>query len=259
MDEASVLKGNHIALMNKSKHLFIMITRTAPLRGNFPLDGIYFLTRHNGWFKSSPAELPLTKGSIYGTRIVTESCVGLSEHELLSIYYDGVVAAGGRDRIESKFRNTNEKITVFADLGNVGVAYFLLRKRCEQNKQISFYPYKVFEQLLCESPLVRSFGKVFLESIFDFFSEEKYYEATLKYLTQNTPIVYKHVSPLSDRFLDNENYEDIFDSEVGNLLYDDIKVQNGKKAEKSDTTANLLNLLYDNTEALGGRARIAEC
>lgn len=242
LDEASVLKGNYIAQMNKSKHLFIMITRTVPLRGNYPLDGIYFLTRHNGWFKSSPAELPLTEGSIYETKIVTESQIGRSEHELLSIYYDGLVAAGGRDRIESKLRNTSEKTTVFADLGNIGAAYFLLRKRCEQNKQISFYPYKAFEQLLCESSLVRNSGKVFMESVFDFLSEEKYYEAALKYMTQDTPLEYKHGFPLSNQFLNRENYEKVFNSEVGKLLYDDIKVQRDNETKKLDITANSLNL-----------------
>lgn len=189
LDEASVLKGNYIAQMNKSKHLFIMITRTVPLRGNYPLDGIYFLTRHNGWFKSSPAELPLTEGSIYETKIVIESQIGRSEHELLSIYYDGLVAAGGRDRIESKLRNTSEKITVF-----------------------------------------------------DFLSEEKYYEATLKYMTQDTPLEYKHGFPLSNQFLNRENYEKVFNSEVGKLLYDDIKVQRDNETKKLDVTANSLNL-----------------
>lgn len=234
LDEASVLKENHIVRMNRSKHLFIMITRTVPLRGNYPLDGIYFLTRHNGWFKSSPAELPLAYDNIYKTKIVTESRIGRSEHELLSIYYNDVIAAGGRDRIERKLRNTNEKITVFADLGNIGSAYFLLQKRCEQNKQISFYPYKAFEQLLCESPLVKSLEKIFSESVFDFMSEEKYYEAMLKFLTFGTSLEYKHGFPLSKEFLDRENYEKIFNSEVGQLLYKEIKMQKNMDEEKDD-------------------------
>lgn len=231
LDEASVLKGGHIAQMNKSKHLFILITRTVPLRGNYPLDGIYFLTRCNGWFKSSPAELPMTD-DIHGTILVTEACSGQSEHELLNVYYGNVVAAGGRDRIERKLRNTSEKITVFADLGNIGAAYFLLRKRCEQNKHISFYPYKAFEQLLCESPLVKDFNRMFSESVFDFLSEEKYYEAMLQYVTKGTPLEYSHGVPLSKDFLDCKNYEKIFNSEVGQLLYNDIKARKNTGAKR---------------------------
>lgn len=224
LDEASVLKGSHIVQMNKSKHLFVLITRTVPLRGNYPLDGIYFLTRCNGWFKSSPAELPMAD-DVHGTLLVTESCSERSEHELLSVYYDNVTAAGGRDRIERKLRNTSEKITVFADLGNIGAAYFLLRKRCEQNKQISFYPYKAFEQLLCDSPLVKNLGRTFSESVFDFLSEEQYYEAMLQYMTEGTPVKYKHGVSLPKVFLDCRNYEKIFNSEIGQLLYNDIKMQ----------------------------------
>lgn len=160
VDEALILNDNTIKKANNSKHLIIAITRNMPLKASYPLCGIYFIKRDaKGWFTIEKDDvLALACNDDKFDIIITESGEQKSENELLSVYIDNLVAAGGRDKIEHVLRNINGKVLVLADLGNIGGAYYILRKRCQQNPDIKFYNYQAFEELLVNSLLVRRYG-----------------------------------------------------------------------------------------------------
>lgn len=111
--------------------IIIAITRNMPLKASYPLCGIYFIKRDcRGWFTIEKDDaLALAGNSDKFDTIITESGVQKSENELLSVYIDNLVAAGGRDKIEHVLRNINGKVLILAGLGNIGGAYYILRKR----------------------------------------------------------------------------------------------------------------------------------
>lgn len=217
IDESSMLNSNLIRKINESKHLFICITRSAPFKLDYPLFGMY---RIESKCVNSSVEfdiirmdpLPLARDFSKKYDIVVESAKGRSEHELLSNYIDGILPSGGRDNIERVLRRLSGNVLVFADLGNIGKAYSILRKRCKNNKNIVFYPYVCFEHLLRSSELVKSIrAKLSKLNPFDVLSLEVYYEKLLEEETKGTVLEYKHGKKLRSGYFDLK----VFDSKVG--------------------------------------------
>lgn len=238
IDESSVLQSSLLKKINKSKHVFINITRSMPLRGDYPLQGIYFLKRHDSWFELEKDESLkfMDKDSVY-SEVIVESSKGRSEHEFLSQYLCNVTAANGRNNVEKLLRNTSGKILVFVDLANIGRVYSLLVKRCKQNPEIRFYNYQSFEELLFYSKLIQEMSCNIEESFLDFLSIEQFYEKTLEKITKGTVLEYKHGKSLAAPFLEKRNLDNILDSEVGRtLLYYLQKNKEGtaKQLTKSD-------------------------
>ena len=226
IDEIAMLKDEYITKINKSKHLFIGISRGNPLKLDYPLSGIYNVVRDytNDWFKiiCCANDLPvLSKCS--DCLIITESVENRSEHELLQQYFKEMKGACGRDKIEKLLRGTTESIQVFADLGAIGRAFTLLRKRCIQNPKIRFYPYQAFEQLLVESPLLCDLADC-KSTVFDYKTFESYYEAVFEYILQKKNINFTHGNQLP-QFILEASPELLFNSEVGRILYDYIKTR----------------------------------
>ncbi len=219
MDETITLQTDILMKMQKSRHVFVCITRAMSLHFDYHLKGIYKVRRTKDWFLIDRAQtLPLLNYELDGGEtVVTESREARSEHQMLSeIGFAHMIAAGGRDEIEKKLRNTKEHILVFADLCAIGRAYRLLLKRCEENQNIRFYNYDSFEQLLCSSSLFReSAGKSKWNSFF-FLTLERYYEKVLSEITSHTEYKYVHGKPLSKAF--SEHWAELLDSEYGKYL-----------------------------------------
>lgn len=239
-DESTLLRQDLLTKISKSKHVFVSITRAMLLRMDYSMMGIYVVERtSDDWFTIKNAEsLPLITDSasvLEADTIVTESHVGRSEYELLNRYFNNLKAAGGRDRIEAALRQCNTAV-VFADLASIGRAYRLLKKRCQQNDSIHFYPYQCFEQLLFESPLIQDIANApalrhtkIGEALFDYETIERYYEDVLERLTANTKLEYKHGKGLAKVFLDETQRRAILDSNVGKLLLDAVDSDGCKK------------------------------
>lgn len=224
IDESVALQKQLMTQMNNSKHVFVCISRATPFKLEYSLNGIYYLMRDGGgWFDVKQDNvLQFASDDFRFDKIVTESVESRSEHELLSNYFDNIVCAGGKNKIEKKLRNSSENILVFADLSNIGSALSILQKRCIQNPNIRFYPYQSFEQLLLKSTLVQELNNKVDLCNFDFFSNERYYEEKLEKVTKNTELEYKHGKPLAKKFLKKENAEKVFNSDVGHVLWDYI-------------------------------------
>lgn len=216
IDEMNVLRFKNVAKVNNSQHLIIAISRAFPLKIDYPLCGIYELHRtENEWFSITASQsLPLYRSGEIDW-VVTEAAYGKSEHALLSVYFEKIEDAGGRDRIQRKLLNTKGKILVFADLGCIGRAYKLLLKRCRQNPDIRFYDYQAFEELLCKAPLIQSLNKKITYDPFDFCTLERYYEQLLQSMTEGTSFAYFHKGGLAAAYVDPANKIGIFNSEVG--------------------------------------------
>lgn len=127
---------------------------------------MYTLYRTTTWFKLKNVELRLYNGEDVEC-IVTEAKAGCSENELVSQYCNNIIGAGGRDRVHRVLKNIDRPTLVLIDLGNINKAYKILAKRCFQNEKLYFYDYQAFEQLLCESDLVKHLGKEANLDIFD--------------------------------------------------------------------------------------------
>ena len=230
IDESAMLKSSIISKVNKSKHIFICITRSMPLKMDYPLQGIYKLSRDI--FKediifdiSNVKQLPIAKDfSKKFDEIIVEAKYNKSESQLLNVYLDNVKCASGRDNIEKYLREkSNKSILVLADLGNIGRAYKLLSKRCKDNPYIVFYGYNCFEQLLYDSPIVKELPELEKQlNPFDTVSLEVFYEKLLAKKTKGTELEYKHGKPLKDIFLQKKNFHKIFKSKVGKGLYNYI-------------------------------------
>lgn len=220
IDELMFEQANIISSIVKSNKLIICVSRSYPLKGEYPLIGIYNLKRKDDWFELINDEhLPILSESDIPTKIVTEASNCHSENELLSIYFDMVTSSNGRDKLERKLRYTTEPILVFADLGNIGRALYLLKKRCEENPNIRFYDYQAFEELLFKSSLVQGTDDKYPQSSLDFMSLETYYEKALEEITKGTSLEYHHGKPLVTAYLDKSNCQKIFDTDIGRPLY----------------------------------------
>lgn len=234
IDEASMLAESILAKVNKSKHVFICITRAMPLKSSYPLHGIYSLVRSAVGKDISfdivqENSIPLL--NVINEKfdyVVTESSENHSEYNLLEGYLSNLVSANGRDRIEKVLlklskNKPNCKILVIADLGNIGQAYAILVKRCSQNKNIQFYNYLCFEQLLYLSSLVQEIiTRTYKLNRFDTISLERYFSEKLERETYKTKLQYKHGKPLLKEYTDKNNYKKLFSSNVSKLLKDYI-------------------------------------
>ena len=226
IDEMNVLRLKDVSKVNNSRHLIIAISRAFPLRIDYPLCGIYELHRtEKEWFSITASQpLPLyRRGEI--DRVMTEAAGGKSENALLSVYFERVEDAGGRDRIQRKLLNTEGKILVFADLGCIGKAYKLLLKRCQQNPNIRFYDYQAFEELLCKAPVIQALNSSVNYDPFDYSTLERYYGQLLQGMTEGTPFAYFHKGGLAAAYLDPANKLGIFNSEIGYPLLNLINMQ----------------------------------
>ncbi len=232
VDEASVALGKFQSLVNESQHIFICITRSLPFKMMYPLSGIYTVNRvQNGesydFSIEGLKELSLVSIKSIWSKfdyIVTEASKNHSEHELLSLYFDNVIAANGRDRLQKVLltlsrSKPNCKILVFADLGNIGPAYAILAKRCKNNPNIKFYNYLCFEQLLYSSDLVRDLNRN-SDSINRFMckSLENYYSKKLEVETYKTELEYRHGKPLKPGYKLPENFLKLYSSKVSKVL-----------------------------------------
>lgn len=229
LDESTAFRMEVLKKMQKSIHLFVCITRAMILHFDYHLKGIYNVYRINEWFAVTRAEsLPLLNRPLNGNDImVTESSEFRSEHQMLyDIGCKNIVAAGGRDRIESKLRKNSSTIIVFSDLSAIGRAYRLLQKRCKLNKNISFYEYESFEQMLCSSPIFSDQIRKSNLNPYQFITLERYYEALLSEITGNSEYKYIHGKPLPKIY--SESWSQLLDSNVGKPLLDFIKGNNEK-------------------------------
>ena len=221
IDEALTLRKDLLLAMVKSNHLFVCICRTLPLRGAYPLCGIYHIERYEDWYQFNEASLPLYSGTESIDLIITESSKDSSEYELLNVYTDKLNAAAGRDRLYKHIKlNKDKNILVLCDLGNIGKAYSILKYLTDEYPNVYFYDYQAFEELLYKSKLVG--GDISTESIkpTDFLSIEQFYEKVLEQVTSGTVYEYKHKKPLAGPYINKNNMELIFNTNVGRKLYD---------------------------------------
>ena len=211
VDEIMISKSNSLrSALDKTKHLVVAITRDSYFVSATPLNGIYQVIVADDHFDirsyNYDGKIPLCS-SVEADVFVTEASEWKSEHALVSSLctkYDKcveIVAAKGKDRIAQVLLHLtktrpNAKILVFMDLGNISTQLRLLTKRCKQNKNISFYNWLAFEELLCRSTFVLDNGNTYLPiSQFNYFSLEKYFEKLLEALTKGLPFEYIHKSP----------------------------------------------------------------
>lgn len=147
---------------------------------------IYFCTkvcRNFSVFDAVPVNvdnpLNLTRSFSGIDIVVTEAAFEKSEHQFISGLCEitgkklDIVAVGGKDKIAKKLRQLsleypNKGILVFMDLGNVSSQFKILKKRCADNKNIKFFDYTCFEELLAGSSLFKKSGNRFWEDVFDF-------------------------------------------------------------------------------------------
>lgn len=223
IDEMAMLQRDVIARINESHHLFIGVSRGNPIKLDYPLKGIYSVERTANWYKISSLqyELPLVD-QCKDCKIVMESRKNKSEHELLSKYFSNCIAASGKNNIEKYLRNKDDEICVFADLGAIGNAFTILRKRCNDNPKIKFYDYQAFEQLLVESPLLSDYASEC--SVFDFMTLERFYEHELEEAFKSHEIKFKHGADLPD-LIRKASITELFNSGVGRKLLEYIEVR----------------------------------
>lgn len=224
IDESSMLMSPLLKRCHESHHLFICISRSNPMeiKGYYAMCGIYeiFEDEKENFYINRAESLPLLQRvDRKFDKIVTEALEGKSENALLSVYLDNLVSASGKDRIQNKLRLVkDENVLVFVDLGNIGSCYRLLMRR-SQGKNIFFYGYLCFEQILAESDLVKELNKFYSGDNLDSFSLKRYYEDMLFCLTKGTYLSYDHANPvLKKPYLDKSNFDKVFSGRVSRLL-----------------------------------------
>ena len=236
IDEANVFsqQGNMMNKINCSKHLFLCIGRSGNCKGDYPLQGIYELFLDgNDWFHIRQAfDLNATNRFRKDMVMITESAENRSEHELLSQYFQNVRSACGRNNIPSRLRTETEAV-VFADLGKIGRAYRLLKKRVDDHPGICFYDYQSFEQLLYDAPLLEKLHKTGNDSVFDAATIEAFYESVMEKETAGCKgLEYKHGKPLASGYL-NAAPEKLFQSDIGYGILKALKDGHVVKEESS--------------------------
>lgn len=218
IDESNVFsqQGAMMSKINTSKHLFLCIGRSNNCNGDYPLQGIYEIAFDGGgWFKISSA-FDLNAGDRIPANpvIITEASKGRSENELLRKYFPNVISAAGRNNIQAKLLHEDEAV-VFADLGNIGRAYRLLKKRVMDNPKIVFYDYQSFEQLLYEAPILKNLRGMSNYFVFDAVNIERFYEMVLEQVTANDLCLrYQHGKSLADGYLAADP-DELFQSDIG--------------------------------------------
>lgn len=213
VDEITVSKNNSLRkVLDQCKHFIVSISRDSYFNSAAPLDEIYQVTVNNDQFRllkyNADFKIPLCTSFDDVDVIVTESSAGKSEYALIEALckkYERdveLVAAAGKDRIANKLRQITKadptaKVIVLMDLGNVSSQLRILTKRCRDNKNISFYNWYAFEELLCQSDFILKYGnRVENYSQFSFFSLERYFEFLLAKETEGKPFEYNHNKPI---------------------------------------------------------------
>ena len=223
IDEVLALSDEHIKMLNKTKHIIVCITRYDSLNIAVPMCGIYYIKRvfsDRVLFEIEKAEeLRLYKGGIDTDIILTEAREGRSENELLSLYLDNVVSAGGGNgEIFNALsrKHKDRSVVVMMDLGNIGSLYGKLLNICRKRGNVYFYDYNCFEELLYRSNLI---NKRASDNIFNYLSLERYFEKMLERSTLGTDMYFKHGEKLPVVFLDKNNFDDIFNTDIGREIY----------------------------------------
>lgn len=234
IDEANVLnsKANIINQINKSKHLFICISRSVVGSLSYPLQGIYDLRIKDDWFSVRRVHI-FNVDSAICNNIIVEASEDRSEYCILNKYFENIIAAHGKNNIV-KYIAPNAECTVFMDLGNVGTAYDELGKHISNH--VHFYDYQAFEQLLSEYLEITDLRN------FDFQSNERCLEHVVIENTKNTPLKYKHGSRLSDEW--DKIGISLLNTNVGRSLYnylldsgqDNEEQSNKEQLEKEHAT-----------------------
>lgn len=218
IDEANVFsqQGHMMNKINRSKHLFLCIGRSSNCNGDYPLQGIYELSFDGtDWFHiQNVFDLNATNVLQKDMAILTESKENRSEHELLGRYFHNIQSARGRNNIQSKLLMA-EDVVVFADLGNIGRAYRLLKKRVKDRPGICFYDYQSFEQLLYDAPVLEQFHTKQNDTVFDAATIEAFYESVLEKETAGCEqFAYRHGKPLAPEYV-TALPEKLFQSDIG--------------------------------------------
>lgn len=272
VDEIVANKNSFRHLIDETKHLILAITRDSYFVSVAPLHGIYQVFSEEDRFVVRPfnfdQKLPMCASIDSADIIVTEASAEKSENALLSEVLKRcgvsleIVSAGGKDKIASKLLHLTRtrpdaNIVVFMDLGNVSSQLRLLVKRCAQNKNISFYEWDAFEELLCQSNFVMNNSVRQVDySPFSFLSLERYYERVLQELTKGMPFAYKHKTPIVNHCYFEECFEcnecdiecdnklkAVFDSKVGRVLLEYLsKIGRLTTEVGSDNDKSLKNL-----------------
>lgn len=96
------------------------------------------------------------------------------------------------------------------------------------NSGISFYDYQSFEQLLNESPLIKSLNSCSTWSVFDYTTIEQYFNFVLQAETKNVEnLEYRHGRSLAAGYL-VANPSQLFDSGVGHVLLEALQQKTRK-------------------------------
>ena len=233
VDEILLSQGSgYVASLNVSNHLFIVVARNSAFNISAPMNGIYEVKR---WIDGGTLFFDLIQVKslrLYSGNkivdfdfIVTESRDGRSEHQLLSEYLDKdiIIAAYGNTRIYKKLTSKVKSgvVLVLMDLSNMSGFYSKLRNLCEKRKDLYFYDYNCFEELLYKSRIIPK--NVDVGSVFDYLTVERYYEALLMESTSGTDLCVKHGQKLPAIYLDKSNFDAIFNTDIGKGLYILIK------------------------------------
>ena len=223
IDEMDMVRN--MGLINKSRCIFIAVSRALPFHGDYSIRGLYKTV----WYGDSVDILPLEAlpclEKFYDVDLILVE--GKIEYQVLSFYFKNVVSANSRDKIANILTKYKDKsIIVFADLGNIGRSYKLLMKKCKDNNKIKFYPYDCIEQLFCDSEFIKRNGRGHTIEVFDTLTKERYYEIRLYQETKGTDFEYNHKKKLNKVYIpsDYEAYlEDFLKSETGRILYEYLK------------------------------------
>lgn len=198
--------SNLINKYNFSKHLIVSISRTLPFNVNSPIQGLYTIKASDGWFTCENLnDLKYADKNYLFDIVVTEACDNRSENELLKKWRPDitVIPANGNinvaavtDCAAKKFPDRN--ILVLMDMFNIGQQYKTLISMQSRNRNVRFYDYGSFEQMLFNSEFLH--GSTSRDPL-EFPTLERYYESALQEYTYGTPYAYTHGHALSNCYL----------------------------------------------------------
>lgn len=231
VDEPNTINIKMIEKMELSNHLFILICRGLPKRILCSYYGLYTLHREQDWFSIEKFNtLNISRKPRKPDVIITEAEDNHSENELIKAHTSiNVLAAGGSGKFKKAYSGVKDKkVLLLVDLGNILSIYRILKKYCN-NAEI--YDYQCFEELLCECQLVKNnANKVVLDPI-NFKTLEKYYEALANAMTKGTKLEYQHGKPLACDFLEEKNFDAIFNNSIGSGLHKILKSRHLKSID----------------------------
>ena len=231
IDDILLLSRDNLKRVNKCKHIVICISRSESIALPVPIYGIYKVRRCKDGDNILFEIHKYMRIRLYGIeniefeKIITEAKSGRSEHELLSIYLNNVIGAGGNSRVFRELKKLKNKyVLVLLDLGNIGGIQDKILSTLHNRPDVYFYDYNCFEELLLKSKMFDI--EVAIDEIIEHISIEKFYEYKLSSVSH-----YEHGKKLPETFKDVNNVENIFNTEVGEGLYFLIRKQRGDFAK----------------------------